>query len=105
MLAVAISSAMTAVSGVFFAFYYNNLFPEQIFGINRSIELILGPIIGGIGTLFGPILRAAVLSPLSDGITQGLAPLGLGIPGSKQGFYGPLLVAAFLFLPDGKLAP
>ena len=44
---------------MFFAFYYNNLFPEQIFHISRSIEIILGPIIGGIGTLFGPVLGAA----------------------------------------------
>ncbi len=62
MIAVMISSAMTAVAGVFFAFYYNNLFPEQIFHISRSIEIILGPIIGGVGTLFGPILGAAVLT-------------------------------------------
>ena len=61
MLAVVISSAMTAVAGVFFAFYYNNLFPEQIFNIGRSIEIILGPIIGGVGTLFGPIVGAVVL--------------------------------------------
>ena len=63
MAAVAISAAMTSISGVFFAFYYNNLFPEQIFHISRSIEIILGPVIGGIGTLFGPILGAAVLAP------------------------------------------
>src|SRR5690606_40633484 len=50
MLAMAISSGMTAIAGVFFAFYYNNLFPEQIFNISRSIEIILGPIIGGVGT-------------------------------------------------------
>src|SRR3546814_4698277 len=48
---VAISAGMTALSGVFFAFYYNNLFPEQIFSMSRSIELILGPIIGGVGSL------------------------------------------------------
>ncbi|MCX7158678.1 MAG: branched-chain amino acid ABC transporter permease, partial [Proteobacteria bacterium] len=60
MIAVLISSAMTAVSGVFFAFYYNNLFPEQIFHISRSIEIILGPIIRGIGTLFGPLPGAFV---------------------------------------------
>jgi branched-chain amino acid transport system permease protein len=101
MLAVAISSAMTAVSGVFFAFYYNNLFPEQIFGINRSIELILGPIIGGVGTLFGPILGAAVLTLLSDGITEGLALLGWEIPGIKQVFYGLVLLAVVMFLPHG----
>jgi branched-chain amino acid transport system permease protein len=101
MLAVAISSAMTAVSGVFFAFYYNNLFPEQIFGINRSIELILGPIIGGVGTLFGPILGAAVLTLLSDGITEGLALMGWEIPGIKQVFYGLVLLAVVMFLPHG----
>jgi branched-chain amino acid transport system permease protein len=101
MLAVAISSAMTAVSGVFFAFYYNNLFPEQIFSINRSIELILGPIIGGVGTLFGPILGAAVLTLLSDGITEGLALLGWEIPGIKQVFYGLVLLAVVMFLPHG----
>ena len=101
MLAVAISSAMTAVSGVFFAFYYNNLFPEQIFSINRSIELILGPVIGGVGTLFGPILGAAVLTLLSDGITEGLALLGWEIPGIKQVFYGLVLLAVVMFLPHG----
>jgi branched-chain amino acid transport system permease protein len=105
MLAVAISSAMTAVSGVFFAFYYNNLFPEQIFHISRSIEIILGPIIGGIGTLFGPILGAAVLTLLSDGITDGLAALGWEIPGIKQVFYGVVLLAVIMFLPSGIWPP
>ena len=101
MLAVALSAAMTAVSGVFFAFYYNNLFPEQIFNISRSIEIILGPIIGGIGTLFGPILGAAVLTLLSDGLTDGLAALGWEIPGIKQVFYGVVLLAVVIFLPNG----
>jgi branched-chain amino acid transport system permease protein len=101
MLAVAISSAMTSVSGVFFAFYYNNLFPEQIFHISRSIEIILGPIIGGVGTLFGPILGAAVLTLLSDGITEGLAAMGWEIPGIKQVFYGVVLLAVIMFLPNG----
>ena len=104
MLAVALSSAMTAVSGVFFAFYYNNLFPEQIFHISRSIEIILGPIIGGVGTLFGPILGAAVLTLLSDGITEGLAALGWEIPGIKQVFYGVVLLAVIMFLPQRHLA-
>jgi branched-chain amino acid transport system permease protein len=101
MLAVAISSAMTAVSGVFFAFYYNNLFPEQIFHISRSIEIILGPIIGGIGTLFGPVLGAAILTLLSDSITDTLGALGWEIPGIKQVFYGVVLLAVVMFLPNG----
>jgi branched-chain amino acid transport system permease protein len=101
MIAVLISSAMTAVSGVFFAFYYNNLFPEQIFHISRSIEIILGPIIGGIGTLFGPILGAFVLTVLADGITEGLAYFGVEVPGVKQVFYGFVLLGVVMFLPNG----
>ena len=101
MLAVMLSSAMTAVSGVFFAFYYNNLFPEQIFHISRSIEIILGPIIGGVGTLFGPILGAAVLTILADTITEVLAALGWEIPGVKQVFYGVVMLLVIMFLPHG----
>ena len=101
MLAVAISSAMTAVAGVFYAFYYNNLFPEQIFHISRSIEIILGPIIGGVGTLFGPILGAAVLTLLADGITELLAAAGVEVPGIKQVFYGVVLLVVIMFLPNG----
>jgi branched-chain amino acid transport system permease protein len=105
MAAVALSSAMTGVSGVFFAFYYNNLFPEQIFNISRSIEIILGPIIGGVGTLFGPILGAAVLTLLSDGITDAVGALGLEVPGIKQVFYGIVLLAVVMFLPNGIWPP
>jgi len=101
MLAVAISSAMTSISGVFFAFYYNNLFPEQVFNITRSIEIILGPVIGGVGTLFGPILGAVVLTALSDGLTEVLAALGWEVPGIKQVFYGVVLLAVVMFLPNG----
>ncbi len=101
MLAVALSAAMTSIAGVFSAFYYNNLFPEQVFSIGRSIEIILGPVIGGVGTLFGPILGAVALTVLSDGITEALAALGWEIPGIKQVFYGVVLLAVIMFLPNG----
>jgi branched-chain amino acid transport system permease protein len=101
MIAVVLSAAMTAVAGVFFAFYYNNLFPEQTFNIGRSIEIILGPVIGGIGTLFGPILGAAVLHLLADGMTELVATLGWEIPGIKQIFYGLVLLIVVMFVPNG----
>ena len=105
MLAVVISSSMTALSGVFFAFYNNTLFPEQIFHISRSIEIILGPIIGGVGTLFGPVLGAVVLTVLSDSITEILAYYGWEIPGIKQVFYGIVLLLVIMFLPHGIWPP
>jgi len=101
MLAVALSAGMTAVAGVFYAFYYNNLFPEQVFHISRSIEIILGPVIGGVGTLFGPVLGAAVLTLLADGITELLAAMGWEFPGIKQVFYGVVLLLVVVFLPHG----
>jgi branched-chain amino acid transport system permease protein len=101
MFAVVISAGMTAVAGVFFAFYYNNLFPEQVFHISRSIELILAPIIGGIGTLFGPVLGAFGLTGLSEAMTELLHMLGIDVPGAKQVFYGVCLLVVVLALPDG----
>jgi branched-chain amino acid transport system permease protein len=101
MLAVVISAGMTSVAGVFFAFFYNNLFPEQVFHISRSIELILAPIIGGIGTLFGPVLGAFVLTGLSEGMTELLHALGVEVPGAKQVFYGVCLLVVVMALPDG----
>ena len=100
-LAVTTSAAMTSVAGVFLAFYYNNLFPEQIFSINRSIEMILGPIIGGMGTLFGPIVGAALMTLLSDGATELADAIGWNIPGVKQLIYGVVLFAVVVFLPHG----
>lgn len=101
MIAVLISSGMTALAGVFFAFYYNNLFPEQVFNMGRSIEIILGPIIGGIGTLFGPILGATLLALLADGTTELIGMAGIELPGIKQVFYGICLLLVTMFLPNG----
>ncbi len=101
MYAIQISGGMTALAGVFFAFFYSNLFPEQIFHISRSIEIILAPVIGGIGTLFGPILGAAVLTVLSEGINEALAASGYEIPGAKQILYGVALAASIMFMPHG----
>ena len=102
MLAVVISAAMTALAGVFSAFYYGSLFPEQLFSINRSVEIILGPIIGGIGTIFGPIVGAALLTVLAEGTSEiVVAAFGWEVPGIKQLIYGIVLFAVIVFLPHG----
>ena len=105
MLAVVLSSAMTAIAGVFFAFYNNSLFPEQIFGFPRSIEIILGPVIGGLGTLFGPIVGAVALVLLGDGTTEILAKAGVDLPGARQVIHGLLLLLVTIYLPNGLWPP
>jgi branched-chain amino acid transport system permease protein len=105
MYAVIVSAGMTSVAGAVVAFYYNNLFPEQVFNIARSIELILAPIIGGVGSLFGPILGAFLLTGLSEVVHELLTALGLAVPGAKQVFYGICLLIVIVVLPEGVWPP
>jgi branched-chain amino acid transport system permease protein len=99
--AVLVSSGMTAVGGVFYAFYNNNLFPGQIFDIGRSIELLLGPIVGGLGTVFGPVVGAFILTPLGEGLIVLTQRLGIDAPGVKAIFYGLTLVVIIYIRPSG----
>lgn len=109
MFAVLISSGMAGVAGVFYAFYYNNMFPEQVFSIERSIEITLGPIVGGVGTLFGPILGAFILTPLGEGLTaliewlqhSGFIGVNVKVDGAKLLVWGAAVVAIVLWRPQG----
>ena len=97
--AMALSAAMTAVGGAFLAFYDNNLYPDTVFAIGRSVEIITAPIIGGLGTLFGPILGAFVLTTLGEAMTQ--VSSGFAIDGLKQWCYGAALLLIVALQPAG----
>mgnify|MGYP001044204952 FL=1 len=99
MIAVVISATLTALAGVWNAFYYNNLFPETAFAMGRSIEFTLAPIIGGLGTLFGPIVGAVVLTGLGEIFTD-LSEF-FHISGIKQIFYGLALLIIVMYRPAG----
>ncbi len=101
MAAVLISSGLTAVGGVFTAFYNNNLFPSRVFDINRSIEIILAPVVGGLGTVFGPVVGAFILTPLGEVLTALTDRLGINAPGVKAAFYGLALMVIIVFRPAG----
>jgi branched-chain amino acid transport system permease protein len=97
--AVALSATMTAIAGALMAFYDNNLYPDTAFGISRSIDIITAPIIGGLGTLFGPILGAFVLTMLSETMTSLSA--NFGVNGLKQWIYGATLLLIVMLQPAG----
>jgi branched-chain amino acid transport system permease protein len=101
MLAVSISSAMTAVGGVFLAFYNNNLFPDRVFDVSRSIELILAPVVGGLGTVFGPVVGAFILTPLGEALVVVTERFGINAPGAKSVFYGLALMFIIVLQPGG----
>lgn len=102
-LAVMLSAALTACGGVVYAFYYNTLFPEPIFSIGRSIDMLLGAVTGGVGTMMGPIVGAFILTPLGEALTVALAPLQgvLRLDGLKEVFYGLCVVLIVVFQRHG----
>jgi branched-chain amino acid transport system permease protein len=95
--AIALSGAMAGLAGAFYTQYFLYLDPTIAYGPAVSVEALLVPIIGGTGTLFGPLLGSAVLHTISE-LTQHLAA---GAPGINLVIYGALMVLMVLFLPNG----
>ena len=104
---VGLSCALTSVAGSFYVQYFFFVGPEQAFGSAVSIQAIVPAVIGGIGTVWGPILGALVVGPLSELIADVLrdppAFLGFlqGVTGLDVAVYATLLIAIVLFMPKG----
>lgn len=99
MLAMLVSSFLTGLGGTFYAFYLFSLQPATVFGIPLSVEIVIRPVIGGAGTLFGPILGSFILTPLAEVSRYYFGQSGLH--GAHLIVYGTLLIAVVLFLPQG----
>lgn len=99
MIAIAISAFMTSLAGAFYANYIYYLHPNTLFGLGMSIDLILRPIVGGLGTVFGPILGSFILTPLSE-ISRAYFAKG-GLEGLHLVLYGILTILVVLFMPKG----
>ncbi len=99
MIAISISAFMTALAGTFYANYIFYLHPNTLFGMSTSIELILRPIVGGLGTIFGPAIGSFVLTPLSE-ISRAYFAKG-GLEGLHLILYGILTILVVLFMPRG----
>ena len=99
MLAMVVSSSLTGLGGTFYAYYLFSLQPGAVFGIPLSVEIIIRPIIGGAGTLLGPLLGSAILTPLAEVSRHYFGQSGLH--GAHLIVYGILLIAVVLFLPQG----
>jgi len=100
--AMALSSFLTALGGSFYAQFFRYINPERNMGLDLSIELALMGIVGGQGTVLGPVLGAFLLTPAGE-ITR--ATLGGKFPGLHLVIYGLVLILAMLFLPKGLILP
>lgn len=96
--AMALSAALTALGGTFYAQYVFFVDPESVFPLSLSILICLIAVLGGVGTLWGPVVGAAVLVPLSEGTR---IYLGGGGKALDLLIYGGLIVIIAVLQPAG----
>jgi branched-chain amino acid transport system permease protein len=97
--AMAISSFMTALGGTFYAQYFAYIDPAITLGPSVSIQGLLQAIVGGAGTVLGPVLGAFVLTPVSE-LARALMR---GRAGVDVMLYGAILILVISFLPHGLM--
>jgi len=97
--AMTISAAMTAAAGCFYAQYFLFVDAGIAYGTWISIQALLTPIIGGVGTVFGPLLGALVVKSLGEAAKL----LAGDAPGLDLIIYGAVLVMVIWFAPRGLI--
>ncbi|HWC02639.1 MAG TPA: branched-chain amino acid ABC transporter permease [Methylomirabilota bacterium] len=97
--AIVLSAFLTGLGGAFYANYLFSLQPNAVFGIPLSVDVIIRPVVGGAGTLVGPLLGSLILSPLAE-VTR-IYFTRPGWAGFHLVIYGVLLIGIVLFLPRG----
>jgi branched-chain amino acid transport system permease protein len=93
-----LSGAMCGLGGCFFAQYFLYIDPIIVFGVDKSVEMLLVSMIGGAGTVYGPLIGAVLLAGISDA-TRALTD----VQGLSLVLYGGLLVVIIAFLPNGLI--
>ena len=106
----AISAALSALGGAFFAQYQMYVGPDTISGLNVSLNIVFGVVAGGMGVMLGPTVGAIFTQALSEGLrlfTQGSewlnATLGTSALSLDGVIYGLLLVFFIIYMPKGIL--
>jgi branched-chain amino acid transport system permease protein len=95
--AITLSAAFMGAAGAFYVQVFQYIDPAIAFGPHVSVEALVGAIVGGMGTLWGPVLGALALHTLAD-LTRNLFGQ---LPGLNMVIYGVVLVLIVMFLPRG----
>ena len=96
--AAVISAALTSLVGSFHGMYLTFIEPSSAFSLELSIQIAMFALIGGLGTVAGPVLGAVVVLPIAELARGWLSAFGNGTHGFV---YGVVLVAVVLFFPRG----
>ncbi len=97
LIAIGISAGLAAMAGTFYAQYYGFIDPTVAFSSEISVEAIVPCIIGGVGTLIGPILGACLIIPAQEICNSVFANVG----GINMIIYGVVIVIFIIFCPNG----
>ncbi|MDR2877898.1 MAG: branched-chain amino acid ABC transporter permease [Chromatiales bacterium] len=100
LVAFLLSAFLTSVGGTLMAQYLLYIEPSTVFTIEFSVDLPLISILGGIGTIAGPVIGAAILLPLRETLVSSLGGAGAG---AHLVAYGVLLITIVILLPEGLL--
>src|SRR5207247_1307112 len=100
LLAIALSAAFTALGGSFYAQYVLFIDPESALPLSLSILICLVAVLGGVGTVWGPLLGAVVLIPLSEATRVYLGGTGKAV---DLMLYGGLIVLVSVLQPAGLM--
>jgi branched-chain amino acid transport system permease protein len=98
LIAMAISSFLSAVVGTFYAQYLVYIDPSSVIRIQISVQVALFAIVGGVGTALGPAIGALIFIPVTILLR---AHLGTALPGLHMIIYGVILIGVLLYLPRG----
>ncbi|RYX90302.1 MAG: branched-chain amino acid ABC transporter permease [Comamonadaceae bacterium] len=96
--AITISAMLTALGGAFYAQYISFVDPRSVLGLDLSVQILVFCIVGGMRSLWGPILGAALLLPLGEGVRL---VLGTSLPGAPLVLYALILIVVAIVLPQG----
>lgn len=99
--ALAISAFFTAIAGTFYAQLVLYIFPQGIIALNLSFEIAFIAIIGGRGTLLGPVIGAMILVPIGE--ISRIYLSGSRFLGIHLMMYGAIIVLAMLYKPQGMM--
>jgi branched-chain amino acid transport system permease protein len=96
--AVVLSAFFSGLGGTFYAQYFMFIDPPSILGLGLSVEIVIYVIVGGIGTILGPLLGSFLLFPLAE-VTRAIFAGKTG--GIHLMVYGIILVISIIFMPRG----
>ena len=99
LIGISVSGFLTAIPGAFWAMYFDTIRPDTVFDLLVNVEVLLPAIVGGIGTVIGPIVGSFIVTPVSEFARQ-----SIDLHGLNNIIYGLILVGIVLYSPKGVVS-